>query len=198
MSDPEATIREALEWARDYDRHDNGEIFADAFASLAALVAERDEARRLLDEIAAEHRNPRAAAAERENAELREALQETLVLLVEARDEISRVAFDKVSVSDSIWRAIDRARAALPRVPASPKTVECPDCEGDGWYTAAEHDPRCDGSCDFCPVPVQRECQTCGGSGRVPGGVQTPEETTRIEKLDELTRLSQNLPGGYR
>jgi len=50
-------------------------------------------------------------------------------------------------------------------------TGPCPRCNGQGWYivTGSEHDPRCDGSCLHCPVPVpqQEQCQVCNGTGRM-------------------------------
>lgn len=60
-----------------------------------------------------------------------------------------------------------RVRLASVSSPTHCAVRDCRDCQGDGWYVAAEHDPRCNGSCDFCPVPGQRECETCGGAGKV-------------------------------
>ena len=43
--------------------------------------------------------------------------------------------------------------------------AECPFCRGHGWTTGSAHDPNCDGSCRNCPVPVQEQCEFCGGAG---------------------------------
>lgn len=34
----------------------------------------------------------------------------------------------------------------------------CEICHGRGWYSEGDHDPRCDGSCKYCPVEVQVQC----------------------------------------
>jgi hypothetical protein len=47
-----------------------------------------------------------------------------------------------------------------------PKEKKCPDCQGDGW--TAGHNPNdphengCSGSC-----PVQLQCETCQGTGKI-------------------------------
>jgi hypothetical protein len=43
--------------------------------------------------------------------------------------------------------------------------AECPTCGGQGWTTGSAHDPRCDGSCRNCPIPVQEQCEFCDGAG---------------------------------
>lgn len=57
--------------------------------------------------------------------------------------------------------------AADASVVAEVGPTDCPSCDGQGWYISPEHEPGCDGSCKGCPVPIQRECETCGGWGVV-------------------------------
>jgi hypothetical protein len=45
---------------------------------------------------------------------------------------------------------------------------ECLECEDEGFNVVADHHPMCDGSCDYCPVPVQDPCMNCGGTNEVP------------------------------
>lgn len=51
--------------------------------------------------------------------------------------------------------------------------VDCPECDGHGWYSGTESGHGCDGterSCEQnCPVPiqVQVECEMCNGRGKV-------------------------------
>lgn len=56
--------------------------------------------------------------------------------------------------------------------------VECPECNGVGYSTESGH--GCDGSNEMCsrtcPVPVQRQCEFCGGSGVVEVAAPIPNE----------------------
>lgn len=77
--------------------------------------------------------------------------------------------------------------------PEQPGPEECPNCEGRGWneITYSTHDPRCDGSCEFCPVPVlaQEQCSLCSGTGKVeqPGPEECPELDWTIYDFDQMT-----------
>ena len=56
--------------------------------------------------------------------------------------------------------------------------MACDECSGTGWIevTRAEHDPRCDGTCNAgCPVPVldRDRCDACGGTGASPPPART-------------------------
>lgn len=50
-------------------------------------------------------------------------------------------------------------------------STPCRTCHGEGWVerVVPAHDPACDGSCLYCPVPVreQEQCDECRGTGRV-------------------------------
>lgn len=52
---------------------------------------------------------------------------------------------------------------------AEPREIECPECNGRGYLSRAEHASGCDGSCRTgCPVEVQVPCFMCGGERTVP------------------------------
>ena len=58
-----------------------------------------------------------------------------------------------------------------PRDPRSPdpddevgeEVRECHICRGCGY--TEDHDPNCDGSCNYCPIQIQ--CEYCHGTGKV-------------------------------
>jgi DnaJ-class molecular chaperone len=54
-----------------------------------------------------------------------------------------------------------------------PAEIDCPECNGDGWYQETESGHGCDGTPQSCavrcpvPIPVQVECGACRGSGSI-------------------------------
>ena len=54
-------------------------------------------------------------------------------------------------------------------MPENMPAFPCPTCGGLGWDVGMEHDPSCDDGCrqGRCPIPVQVQCSTCGGSGEI-------------------------------
>ena len=54
--------------------------------------------------------------------------------------------------------------------------MKCENCEGRGY--TVEHDPNCNGRCDYCPIQVW--CEKCQGTGKPIEGDWGMEEECEI------------------
>ena len=116
--------------------------------------------------------------------------------IIENVKSVNVIFWDSPQVAVQLASIIDTA-ADLPALEAQAARVEelerrsCPHCDGQGWYevTGSAHDPRCDGSCVHCPVPVpeQEQCQSCSGTG----DILAAERDALQRRIDEAKALAE-------